>query len=401
MDYYSVNIVKHEHDYEDNPDSNEVLGSTVLQYIQNMYDDFKRCIESKNSDRADKIIKNIANVDPDSNILNLLEGALYFLHGDGVNAHKFLLRYAKNARTIDVWALNYMAMWNLITGHCKLAYKQFTKVMQGCSDTRFADTSFVETKTVDAKFIFSVLINAAKAKKKMGFYDRALEYLERISRLPDGYRMILVVKLEIIHIYILKQQYDKALEEIEIYSKESENLFLKRLKVLVLYLKKSFKEMSKFKRDEERDPYILYVLARAGLENPKFFNIDVSYCLDEAIKNTHNNEYFYNTYGNYYYMSNRFSDAAEQYNNALSLNPMFEPALSNLKLFVKASSRAQEDIYITRPEESNRFSIHDVCPDIEKLGFLDTWVLFNFTPFKADYFFLQKAPSLKYYFSYE
>lgn len=368
-------------EYENNEAS---LSASIRGYVNGMYDEFKRCYDQKNIARIDKIVKNITNVDPDSNILNIIEGTLFLHHGDGANAYKYLFQFAKNSKSIDLWALNVMAMWNMITGQHKLAYKQFSNVIEG---------------PFSNKFTVSVLINAAKTKKKLGFLDKSLEYFTRLLRIPDGYKMLLVINLEIIHIYILKKQYDLAMQEIEKYLRECDNFFIKRLKVYIYYLKGNLKEILRYKREDEKDPYIMYIIARIGLENPKMFNIDVAYCLDEAIKSVKNNEYIYNTYGNFYYSTQRFSDAAEQYNNALSLDPMFEPALSNLKLFIKANSKPHEEIYITRQDSGHRKTLADVNPDVEELGFLDTWKILGYSTFRVDYFSLQKSPSLKYYIS--
>ena len=384
MDPQTVYSQKDRQEYDGHLSNDAALSASVKQYINSMYDEFKRCYDQKNIGRIDKIIKNITNVDPDSNILNIIEGSLFMYHGDGVNAYKYLIKFAKNSKVVDLWALNCMAMWNMITGNYKLACKQFSQVIQGPFSNRF---------------LVCVLINAAKAKKRLGFLDKAREYFERLLRIQDGYRMLLLIKLEIIHIYILQKQYEKALEEIEIYSRDSDNFFIKRLKVYIYYLSMNFKEILKFKREDEKDPYILYIIARIGLENPKQFGIDVPYFLDEAIKSTKENEYIYNTYGNFYYSTHRFSDAAEQYNNALSLDPMFEPALLNLKLFIKANSKSHEEIYITRFDGMERGTLTDVNPDVEELGFLDTWRILGHSPFRVDYFFLQKSPSLKYYIS--
>lgn len=209
--------------------------------------------------------------------------------------------------------------------------------------------------------------------------------------------MILVIKLEIIHIYILKRQYDTAMMEIDAYTQISTNCFVRRLRVYILYLQKNHKELLRYSKDEETDPYISYILARVGFENPRAFNIDISYCLDEAIKGAKDNKYIYNTYGNYYYSINRFSDAVEQYNNALSIDPKFQSAINNLELFVRASSRPTQAIYIAKEETRSDDVLSDVSPDIEELNFLDTWKLMGYSVFKIDFHFLKKSPSLRYY----
>ncbi|ELA42066.1 uncharacterized protein VICG_00915 [Vittaforma corneae ATCC 50505] len=286
------------------------LSVSVRQYVNSMYDEFKRSFDQRHMARIDKILKNITNVDPNSNILNIIYGAMALINGKPIESYSHLFKYAQNSSSVDLWALNIMAMWNQLAGDCELALKQFGRVMEG----EFAN-----------RFLVSVMIFAAKTKKRLGFLDRALDYLERLLSTFDGFRMCAIIKLEIIHIYILKKKYDLAMAEIEEYCEHlGINYFIKRLRVYIHYLRGSHKEILKYKKDEEFDPYISYILAREGLENPKIFNIDIPLYLDEAIKGDKENKYIYNTYGNYYYSTHRFSDAAEQYNNALSLDPKFQ-----------------------------------------------------------------------------
>lgn len=376
---------KHSKEYEEiesNMHSEISLSASVRQYINGMYDEFKKCFEQRNFTRIEKIIKNITNVDPESNVLNSIYGQLCLFRGQGAESYNYLFKYAQNSASVDLWALNAMAMWNQFSGEYSLALQQFSRVLKG---------------PFSSKFLVSVLINAAKTKKRLGFLDRALEYFERLQCVPEGFKMTLVIKLETIHIYILKKSYDTALREIDAYIKFSNNCFIRRLRVYILYLQKNHKEVLKYRKDEESDPYVSYILARVGLENPRAFNVDISYCLDEAIKGAKDNKYIYNTYGNYYYSINRFSDAAEQYNNALSIDPKFQPAISNLELFVKASSKPNQAIYVTKEEGRSDCLLSDVSPDIEELNFLDTWKLMGYSSFKIDLHFLKRSPSLKYY----
>lgn len=370
-------------DNESNLPSELSLSVSVKQYINSMYEEFKRWFESRNISRIDKILKNITNVDPNSNILNIIYGSLALINGKAIESYELLFKYAQNCPQVDLWALNMMAMWNLFAGEHELALKQFGKVIEGPFPIKFRILAF---------------INAAKTKKRLGFYDKSLEYFERLLHIPEGFRMAPVIMLEIIHIYILKRNYDLALNEIEKYCVNiNSNPFIKRLRVYIYYMKNNYKEILKFKKDDDQDPYISYIIAREGLENPKIFNIDISLYLDEAIKGAKDNKYIYNTYGNYYYNTHRFSDAAEQYNNALSLDPKFSPALENLTSFVKASTKSRQAIYVTKNNGNNDFVLSDVNPDVEELGFLDTWKMIGYSSFRVDEHFLRKSPSLKYY----
>jgi len=193
-----------------------------------------------------------------------------------------------------------------------------------------------------------------------------------------------------------------ALAEVESYCANiNNNCFVKRLRIYIYYLRRNYKEILKYKKDDELDPYISYITARVGLENPKLFNIDVPFYLDEAIRDAKENKFIHNTYGNYYYSIHRFSDAAEQYNSALSLDPKFESAIDNLGLFVKASYKSNQPIYVTKNNTSSDLTLSDVEPDVEEVGFLDIWRMMGYSSFRADAHFLRKSPSLKYYLTNE
>jgi len=145
------------------------LSISVKQYVNSMYEEFKRWFEARNMSRIDKILKNITNVDPSSNILNIICGSLALVNGKVIESYNLLFKYAQNCATVDLWALNIMGMWNQFAGEQRLALKQFGRVMEG----QFSN-----------KYLVSVLINSAKVKKRLGFLDRALEYLERLLCCP-------------------------------------------------------------------------------------------------------------------------------------------------------------------------------------------------------------------------
>lgn len=357
--------------------------NSVQQFINMMYEEFKNCFEQKNFSRIEKIIKNIENVDVNANVLNCIYGHLCLVKGEGKDAYNYIFKYVKNATIVDAWVSNSMAMWNLIIGNYPLALKQFTQGIEGV----YSD-----------KYLVSLLINLAKTKKRMGFLDRALEYYERIMCIPHGFQLYLLIKLEIIHICILKRSYEAALKEIESYAQLSNNYFIKRLKIYIMFVQKNYKEILKYKKDENCDPYIAYIIARIGLENSRSINIDIPYYLDLAIKGSQNNKYIYNTYGNYYSNIGRYSDAAEYYNNALCLDPKFTSALENMSLFVQANTTSNQPIYIAKDDgKGGQLMLSDVNPDVESLGFLNTWNLLGYKTFHIDYLTLKKMPPLRFY----
>jgi tetratricopeptide (TPR) repeat protein len=354
---------------------------SIRQYVEGMYDEFKRSLESRNIRRIEKIIRNIESVDPQANVLNLIHGTVCLYHGDGIKAYSYLMKFSKNSKMINHLALYSMGMWNMLSGNYKLANEQFGHSL----NNQFS-----------VKFVIPILICMAKTKKRLGFYDKSLRFFERILRIPEGFKLILLVKLEIIHIYILKEEYEKALFEIDQYMRESDNFFIRRLKAYVFYLQKRFTEFLSIKIDTESDPFVLYLVARAGMEGLKIGNNDISFLLDRICEITKNNKYVFNTYGNFYYNTQRFSDAAEMYNRALNIDPSFEPALTNVKLFLKTNSKTNFTIYTAK---SNSSPVIDTFPEIEEIGFFDTWNMLGFPSLHVDHHFIEKSPSLMYYLS--
>ncbi|KAI5181309.1 hypothetical protein PAEPH01_2812, partial [Pancytospora epiphaga] len=128
--------------------------------------------------------------------------------------------------------------------------------------------------------------------------------------------------------------------------------------------------------------YIFYLMGRIGSEMT-ISDIDVSHCFDESLRNSSGSPIIYNSYGNHYFRIGRYSDAAIQYKNALTLNPNFQPALDNMKLLDKAS-----DIVYTANISVEMPFLSEVDPDVEEMGFLFVWTLLGYTQFKGDFSFL-------------
>lgn len=375
------NVKSHNNDVEMDIyyNAENYVSSSLNKYIQDMYEEFKKCFEQRNFVQIDRIIKNIINVDSESNILNSIYGQISLFRGDGNAAYRYLLKYAQNHNSVDIWALRAMSLWNLFSGNYSLALKQFSEVLSG--------------KLPTMSLIF-IMINAAKTKKMLGFYDRAFSYLERLQTIPDGYKMILLIKLEIIHIYILKKDYNSALNEIDIYLQLGSNCYVRRLKVYILYLQKKYMNILSLIDEQATDPYITYIIARVGMDNQDFTNIDVVYYFEEAIRISRGNKYIHNTFGNYYSSINKFSEAAEQYNYALCIDPDFFAAKSNLNAFnrinINKSVVDSEDINISG-------ILEDVDPDVEELGFLDTWRMMGYSFFRPNNVRKNQLVSLKFY----
>lgn len=372
---YNTNETEEYQSYSTNHESTK-------QYVQGMYDEFKRCFDNRNFGRIERIRNNIVNVDPTSKILNVIYGAIYLLKGDCVESYNFFMKYISSCTVIDPWVLILMGIWNHFVGEHKLALTQFSGIKYG----EFSNRS-----------ISTVLFFVAKAKKRLGFLDRATNYLERLVSTPEGYRLISIIKLELIHILILKKRYDEAFQEINAYSSFYNNCYIERLRVYVMYLKGQYKEILKYKKVEILDPYISYMIARVGLEHSEMYTVDIPFYLDEAIRESRENEFIYNTYGNYCYTKQRFSDAAEHFSNALSVNPNHEVASHNLSLFVKAGSKSNKPIYVTKHPVNDDSLLIESVPDVEEMGFFDTWSLLGFSTFHIDRHFLSTSHPLKYY----
>lgn len=361
--------------------SNELLTQSTRRYILAMYEEFKMCFYDRNFSKIEKIRNNIANVDPSSNILNVIYGAICLLKGECVQSYTFLMKYANNCSVVDPWALLLMGTWNLFAGEYSLALKQLSNIKHG----EFTNRS-----------ISTIMFFAAKTKKRLGFFDKSKNYFERLMSTPEGYKLITIIKLELMHIRILRKGYDDALQEIEFYSRFSNNVYLERLKVYIHYMKGNYREILRYKKADMLDPYISYLIARIGLEDPKAYNIDIAYYLDETMKYTRENKTVYNTYGIYCYSKHRFSDAAANFKAALEIDPDFQPAIYNLSFLVKAETKSNKLIYVSK-QTNEEVLLADADPDLEEMGFFDTWTLLGFSPFFTDSHFLKNSPSLKYY----
>lgn len=360
------------------PFSDKISDGNVF-FMNTLYSEYRKCLDPRNSCKVDKILSNIIRTFPDNLFMNVVKAHLCLLHGDIIESHRYLYRFSQEAKRMDYLALNVIAMWNDTVGYNSIALLQYSECLNYNSSQKFA---------------IPVLINLAAVKKRLNFYDKALSYLERILAIPEGYKSIIYIKLHVIHILILKEHFDEAFDEIHSYLMFKNNMFIQRLRIYVFYRLKNTKELLKY-NNEAKDPYVLYILARAGIDNANL-PINVGNCLEEAIKACGNNEFFYNTCGNYYSKIGNYPEAIEQYKIALKIRPKFSIAMENLDLVTRMNNR--NEMNSSHEDEELLLKNLDVNPDVEELGFFRTWELMGFKPLQKDYNFISRVAPLRLFY---
>lgn len=349
--------------------------------VMELYSEYRNCFKARNFQRIEKIIISITGIQPDSPVLSLIQGEALLYKGLCSKSRLSLQRFINRTREFDTYALNLIAMWNEAAGFHKIALLQYVECM------RYA---------TDAEACARLVFNATNSKKRLRFLDTSLSYYQRLLAIPDGFRLLPCIKIEMIHLHILKKNFSAAMREIEIYLRYGRCCFIDRLQAYVNYVQREFNEVLRHKNDGTVDPYIAYLIARIGLENPAT-DIDVAYYFDEAIKCAGGNAYIYNSYGNYYYSVRRYSDAAEQYSNALSADPRFQPAIDNMDLMMRANSAFPESIYVANTDGSTNVALKENDPDVEEMGFLNVWKFFGYAPFKKESNCIEELAPLQYH----
>lgn len=332
-----------------------------------LFSEYKKQFEARNFSRIEKVIVEFETRFPESPILNAIKGEQFLYHGNSEKSHHCLSNYLMQAKQLDPYVLGVIAMWNDAAGFCREAFTQFVERLR-----------FTRDPGSTAWYLFHAITN----KKRCKFLDTALQYYERLISVPEGYRLLRCVKIEMAHIYLLKKNYSAASSILSQCSKFRPCIFTVRLEVYIHYTEHNYSEIMKHKGDTPMDPYIAYIIGRVGMENPET-EYDIPYFFNEAIKYGGNLAHVHNSYGNYYYKLGRYSDATEQYENALRLDSNFQPSRENLALIAKTSLGSNgilfADNHGRRPAEAYCM---ESDPDVEEMGFLNISAMFGYRKFK-------------------
>ncbi|KAI5148094.1 hypothetical protein ENBRE01_0108 [Enteropsectra breve] len=352
-----------------------------MEALWRLYYEYQKAFEKRNFEAINDIIASINAITRGTPLLYLIRGEQYLYSGNSEKSYQCLQKYIKFSPSVDNYALGVIAMWNAFSGYPRLALTQL-----GAS---------IESKRELTRTHIHQLFTMVNIKKKIGFLDSATEYLERMLAVPGGYEINMLIRLEDLHILIKKGNFHEALMAHTTFPKDNSPGLLKRLHIYILYKTKAFKEILAHKTDRKLDPYISYILGRIGFENAEL-SVDCSYYFDQTLKSTGHNEFVYLSYGNYYFRAKRYSDAAEYYQNALAIDPTFYEAHENLRQLKRMDPNASGIVYLPHEKEEEIFSLKDIDPDPETLGFLNYNTFFGYAPLKIDYEFSTKTTPLQF-----
>lgn len=369
-----------------------------VKAIYELFENYKSCFRASNFNGIEKVIASIASIAPESPILDLINGEISLFKGHPDKSYLHISRYLSKIRCTELsdenpnmrygveginnnksngisffnsvvhsYALKVIAMWNDAMGFYKVGYTQHVRRLK---------------YPIDKEAKVWTLFHAITNKKRMSFLDSARAYYERIMALPDGYKLLRCIKLQMIHLHVLKKDYSSAADIIKNYVRFRSCIYIRRMVAYINYNEKNYVDIMKSSPECAADPYISYIIARTCLDNMSggsISGVDVSYYFDEAIKKGGPNAFFHNTYGNYFYKIRRYADAAEQYKNALSVNPNFVPAIENMKKISKFYHSSTDNTYVANSINSETTNLSDSDPDVEEMGFFDILSMIGYT----------------------
>lgn len=289
--------------------------------------------------------------------VSVLKALYNFKAGNFLDAHAHLLFYMREHKKMDLFALEAMAMWNLTVGRTELALDQYIRLLKFYSRDM--------TKKVE------IMFNIAICKKDLGFYDFALEILERMLALPDGYKMLPRIYIQTFHVYLLKENTSHLKKLLKMFKFPGNNSFMNRLYAEVLFLEGSYDDLIELVNTTKYDSYLYYLAVRAG----DFTEVAQEYYFEELLYYAENNYYMLNTYANYLMRKGFYPTAAQYYEMSLRLNPEYGPALKNYE-YIQKISKVENGIRVFQPTEKVFVPV-DIKPGVGKMGFFNTFVELN------------------------
>lgn len=341
------------------------------EIVSGLYSEYKQCFESRNMGRVFSIIQAMEETKADSPLLHLMRGEVYLYAGDGDRSFDELLNYVINAHSVDSYAMSVIALWNQAAGHAYEALTQHCEALDGAIEPRQR---------------VWILLNAIRNKKRMRFLDTSMEYYRRLMALPEGYALMPYLLLEVIHLHILKKNYDEARNEIMWYSQHGLNVFLLRLTVYLDYSCENYEEILSRRDEPSLDPYVAYIIGRIAAEQ-SMSDIDPEIFFAKAFRRGKDNPFIYVTLGNYFYKRNDLQAAIDNYDKALKIDPNIKHALVN-----KEIAEAMKDSPV-------KIEVSDIVPDVEILGFFYTHELFGYATFRVNREVPKKLTTLKHIYS--
>ncbi|OQS55816.1 hypothetical protein EHP00_358 [Ecytonucleospora hepatopenaei] len=307
----------------------------------------------------------------------LVLNALYNIKvGKFCDAHSFLIRYVKEHKKLDVFVLECMALWNYSVGRYEIAIKQYVKLLN------FYNKNYAKK--------VQILFNISLCKKELGFYDFALEILERLLALPNGYMMLPRIYIQTFHIYLLKKNYAHVKNLLKIFKFPVNNPFLNRIYAQFLYGYKCYEDLIELVNASSYDTYLYYLAIRTG----DFINLHQEYYFEEILSFSENNFYILNTYGNFIMKKGFVPTALQYYDMALSLNPEYRPAYKNREFITKHSKKLQNGKITYDSNILELFVPNDVEPEVCKFGFFNVNITSNNFASLPNYKFLETSDIL-------
>ncbi|KAL6120676.1 hypothetical protein NUSPORA_02554 [Nucleospora cyclopteri] len=340
--------------------SNKSIGPKQVQ--QNASDEIKQLYKEgkQQYERGDTLglkttIEKMEEINEQSSFVHVLKSFLLLHDGNFELSYESIKKYLElTPSNSDPYALECMTVWNMLTQNYKTAIKQFNQLLS-------------KTQETQSRCIY--LMKIAICKKKLGFYHTADDILNRVLAIPEGYKMYPLIKLEAIHILILRKKFDEAQLQLKLFPCPCSNSLVNRLHAYTFYAKGWFQEVLDFCENTPKDVFLDYLIIRTRMLVSPGSPILNCY-FQNIIKISPNNPIFFNTYGNYLVSRGCINTAMNYYKRSMSLDPLYSPAYKNLKFITENFNCCVQKIVPCEHVEG--WNLRDIEPEVEACGFFNT-----------------------------
>ncbi|KAI4293295.1 hypothetical protein PAPHI01_2569 [Pancytospora philotis] len=333
--------------------------------IDELFADYRVLFIRRNFVKIEQIIASVMQIDSGSPVLQIIHADMAVYRGEMERARRHLAQYIGSVPAVDPYAAQLIAFWNYSCGFGALAAAQYARALPGL---------------VEHPVAARALLAVVAVKKRARFLDAALRSFSRLLAVPEGFKLYPCIQFHIIHIYIMKNDIDAALNAISFISMYFNSPFIRRLTAYANYKLKNYKCFLSTRCDASLDPYVAYLIARVALAEA-LPDIDVSGLLGLAIKASPDSAGLHNTLGNHWLGAGNYKEARACYERALACDSRFQCARKNMLLVERlaaerASGSESSEPFVLAPAETE--------PDVEETGFFNIWSMLGYANAKVE-----------------
>lgn len=322
---------------------------TTPQLLEKIHDCFIDCTLQK----INELIGEMEQINRKLTYITVLKALRCIKMNRLEQAHEYLMVFVKEKTPFDPIILECMAIFNSTIGRRDCALRQYTKLLS------YSDKMGHKV---------NIMYNIAVCKKENGFCDFALDIFERLLSIPDGYKELPKIYVQIYHIYLIRRDYTALSRMFDMFVFPVKNVFMNRIYAELLYKTGRIQELLIFEESCSFDPYICYLIIRmALLGDVEDVNMDDRF--RKVLQFTEDHYVPLNTYGNHLLRMGVTIEAKRCYEICLEGNSKYAPSLYNLEHINKQISDVEEG---NLDRFTLSFSPRDIEPRVWQCGFFKT-----------------------------